>query len=36
VVSEAGERFFWKIDLYDRTMEPAVTARVTTMRADEY
>jgi hypothetical protein len=44
-VDEAGERYFWKIDLYDRKMEfgspdpadPAVTTRVlTVMRADEY
>ena len=44
-VDEGGERFFWKIDLYDRNMEfgspnpadPAQTTRVLTiMRADEY
>jgi len=40
-----GEKFFWKIDYYDRNLEyhsddpanPAVTTRVlTVMRADEY
>jgi Protein of unknown function (DUF3768) len=44
-VDEAGERFFFKIDYYDRKTEfgspdpadPAVTTRVmTVMRADEY
>jgi hypothetical protein len=44
-VDEGGERFFWKIDYYDRKTEfgspdpadPAVTTRVlTVMRADEY
>jgi hypothetical protein len=44
-VDEGGERFFWKIDYYDRATEfgspdpaePAVTTRVLTiMRADEY
>lgn len=44
-VDVAGERFFFKIDAYDRAMEagspdptdPAVTSRVMTiMRADEY
>jgi hypothetical protein len=44
-VDEAGGRFFWKIDYYDRKTEfgspdpadPAVTTRILTiMRADEY
>jgi len=44
-VDEAGERFFWKIDYYDKKTEfgspdpadSAVTTRVLTiMRADEY
>ncbi|HXZ15006.1 MAG TPA: DUF3768 domain-containing protein [Roseiarcus sp.] len=44
-VDEAGVRYFWKIDNYDRAIEfgspdpadPAVTTRVLTiMRADEY
>ena len=44
-VDEAGERYFWKIDYYDRATQygspnpadPAVTTRVlTVMRADEY
>lgn len=44
-VEVGGERFFWKIDAYDRAMrgsspdpaDPAVTTRVLTiMRADEY
>ena len=45
VVEVGGERFFWKIDAYDRALlggspdpaDPAVTTRVLTiMRADEY
>ena len=44
-VDEAGVRYFWKLDCYDRATEhgssdpadPAVTTRVLTiMRADEY
>ena len=45
-VDEAGVRYFWKVDCYDRATEfgspdpadPAVTTRVilTIMRADEY
>ncbi|MCJ2055664.1 DUF3768 domain-containing protein [Methylobacterium sp. J-048] len=44
-VKVGGERFFWKIDAYDRALlghspdpiDPAVTTRVLTiMRADEY
>ncbi|MDF2598984.1 MAG: hypothetical protein K0Q54_1807 [Methylobacterium brachiatum] len=44
-VEIGGERFFWKIDTYDRALlgrspdptDPAVTTRVLTiMRADEY
>ena len=44
-IDEAGVRYFWKIDCYDRATEfgspdpadPAVTTRVLTiMRADEY
>jgi len=41
-VDEAGVRYFWKVDCYDRATEfgspdPAVTTRVLTiMRADEY
>ena len=44
-VDEAGDRYFWKIDCFDRKTEfgspdpaiPAVTTRVMTiMRADEY
>lgn len=44
-VEVAGQRFFWKIDAYDRLMlgqspdpaDPSVTVRVLTiMRADEY
>ncbi|GJE09165.1 DUF3768 domain-containing protein [Methylobacterium longum] len=44
-VEVGGERFFWKIDTYDRAIlggsldpaDPAVTTRVLTiMRADEY
>jgi hypothetical protein len=44
-VDESGDRYFWKLDYYDRTMESgspdpanaAVTTRVLTiMRADEY
>ncbi len=44
-IEVGGERFFWKIDAYDRALcggspdpaDPAVTTRVLTiMRADEY
>ncbi len=44
-VDEGGERYFWKIDYYDRSTEsgspdpadPAVTTRILTiMRSDEY
>ena len=44
-MDEADEKFFWKIDYYDRKTEfgspdpadPALTTRVLTiMRADEY
>ena len=44
-VEVGGERFYWKIDTYDRTLlghspdptDPAVTIRVLTiMRVDEY
>ena len=44
-LEEAGERFFWKLDYYDRKTEfgspdpadPAVTTRIlTVMRSDEY
>ncbi|MBB3952804.1 DUF3768 domain-containing protein [Aureimonas jatrophae] len=44
-VEHGGERYFWRIDAYDRSYtyaspdpaDPAVTARVlTVMRADEY
>ncbi len=41
-IEVGGERFFWKIDAYDRAQcggspDPAVTTRVLTiMRADEY
>jgi hypothetical protein len=36
-IDEGGERYFWKIDSYDRATDPAATTRVLTiMRADEY